>query len=420
MPREASERPRLLVLTSTYPRWSGDPEPGFVHELSRRLSGAFDVTVLGPHAAGAATEETFDEVHVLRYRYAPARLETLVNDGGIVTNLRRHAWKWLLVPGFVFMQAWCAWRLIRRWRPDVIHAHWLVPQGLVIAFLGLVDRCVPPLVVTSHGADLFALRSRALQAVKRFVVRQSAAVTVVSEAMRGEMDRIGADGGTIQVLPMGVDLADRFTPDPARARSADELLFVGRLVEKKGLRHLIEALPMVLAAHPQVFLSIAGFGPEEGERREQVARLGLQGHVRFLGAVAQSELPALYRRAAMLVAPFVAASDGDREGLGLVMVEALGCGCPVVTTALPSAREVFGSTHAGSCVEPGSPMALAEGIQRMLADPGLARAKATALRETLLPRFDWSAATEAYARVLRSVASAGNQGSNHAPRKAVP
>lgn len=399
-------KPPLLVLASTYPRWQGDPEPGFVHQLSTRLARNFEVTVLCPHAVGAAPQETMDGVRVLRYRYAPAHFETLVNDGGIVTNLKRQPWKWLLVPGFVLGLLWQTALVQHRLRPAAIHAHWLLPQGLVAALAGMARNT--PLLVTSHGADLFALRSPPLQALKRFVLRRAAAATVVSAAMREELQRLGIDADRITVQPMGVDLAHQFTPNPAQPRSNDELLFVGRLVEKKGLRHLIDALPQLLAAHPKVFLSIAGFGPEEGERRAQVARLGLQARVRFLGAVPQSELPALYRRAALLVAPFVAAVDGDREGLGLVMVEALGCGCPVLTTALPSAREVFGSTDAGDCVAPGSPAALAEGIQRMLDAPEQARARAAALRTTLLPRFDWDAVAAGYARVLRDIAGACN------------
>lgn len=399
-------KPPLLVLASTYPRWPGDPEPGFVHQLSARLARDFDVTVVCPHAPGAATRESMDGVRVLRYRYAPARLETLVNDGGIVTNLKRQPWKWLLVPGFVLGLCWQAWRAQRRLRPAAIHAHWLLPQGLAAALAGMARHT--PFLVTSHGADLFALRARPLQALKRFVLRRAAAATVVSEAMRDELDRIGVDASKVRVLSMGVDLTNRFTPDPAQARNDHELLFVGRLVEKKGLRHLIDALPTVLAAHPQAFLSIAGFGPEERERREQVARLGLQDRVRFLGAIEQTQLPALYRRAAVLVAPFVAAGDGDREGLGLVMVEALGCGCPIVTTALPSAREIFGDTYAADCVPPGSPAALAEAINQVLAAPGPARARAAALREALLPRFDWDAVAAAYAGALRGIVGARN------------
>ena len=92
------KRLRLLVLASTYPRWQNETEPGFVHELSRRLADQFDVRVVGTHAPGALRDETMDDVEVRRFRYAPVRLQTLVSDGGIVSNLKRQPWKWLLVP----------------------------------------------------------------------------------------------------------------------------------------------------------------------------------------------------------------------------------------------------------------------------------------------------------------------------------
>lgn len=220
-------RPRLLVLASTYPRWTGDPEPAFVHELTRRLTERFDVVVLCPHAQGAAREEFLDGVRVLRYRYAPNWLETLVNDGGIVTNLRRAPWKWMLVPGFLFAQSLAYWKQLLAAKPEVVHAHWLLPQGLLVAMTSLFSRRAPPFVVTSHGADLFALRAAPMPAFKRFVLRRASAVTVVSAAMKDEVARIGADPSRVSVQPMGVDLQHRFTPDPATERSRDEILFVG-------------------------------------------------------------------------------------------------------------------------------------------------------------------------------------------------
>ncbi|MGH8488247.1 MAG: glycosyltransferase [Gammaproteobacteria bacterium] len=394
-------RRRLLVLASTYPRWRDDPEPGFVHELAKRLAGTFEVTVLGPHAPGAAARESLDGVDVVRYRYAPRRLETLVNDGGIVTNLKRQPWKWLLVPGFLFGLLGRTWRLVRVWRPHVIHAHWLLPQGLVVAMLARIDPAVPPFLVTSHGADLFALRSKSLQALKRFVLRRAAAVTVVSSAMRDELRHMGGDAGKVDVQPMGVDLGERFTPDARVARSHDELLFVGRLVEKKGLRHLIDAMPTILKTHPSAFLTVAGFGPEEDERRAQAARLGLHDKVRFLGAVRQEELPTLYRRAAVFVAPFVEAASGDREGFGLVTVEATGCGCPVVVSDLPAVRDVFAEGGV-SLVRPGDPNALASAcIEVFQAESAQSRERLERCCNRLLARFDWNSRASAYASLLR-------------------
>lgn len=230
----SDKRKTLLVISSTYPRWTGDHEPGFVHELAKRLTSQFSVIALVPSSPGASFHEILDGVEVIRFRYAPRRFETLVNDGGIISNLRQHRWKMLLLPTFVLGQSWRLWRLSRSRKVDVLHAHWLLPQGLIAALLNKLSGTSPRYVVTSHGADLFALRGKVLNELKRFVVRTAAAVTVVSEAMRNELVHIGADVDRVRVSAMGVDLEGRFSPNESLERSHNEILFVGRLVEKKG------------------------------------------------------------------------------------------------------------------------------------------------------------------------------------------
>ncbi|HVL10820.1 MAG TPA: glycosyltransferase [Burkholderiaceae bacterium] len=385
--------PTLLVMTSTYPRWRGDPEPGFVHELSRRLTDRFQVVVLGPHAPGALPREVLDGVEVIRYRYAPEALETLVNDGGIVANLRGSPWKLLLVPGFLLSMAWSFFRLLRRRKIDVVHAHWLIPQGFIAAMLTLIGGRKPPFVVTSHGADLFAMRSWPLLSIKKFVARRASATTVVSEGMRDEVKALGLDVSGVAVEPMGVDLKERYRPDTSVSRSRSELLFVGRLVEKKGLRHLLDALPLIRSVRPDIQLTVAGFGPELDARRAQAKALGLMDIVAFVGAVSQDELPALYRRAALFVAPFVAAKSGDQDGLGLVLIEALGCGCPVVVSRLPATRALAASCAAVHEAEPGDALSLSESILRALEAEESPRLQDIA-------GFDWESRAAAYGTLL--------------------
>ena len=398
-PVTGDERPRLLVLASTYPRWSGDPEPGFVHELARRLIDRFHVIVLCPHAPGASMGEVLDGVEVVRYRYAPERWETLVNDGGIVTNLRNRRWKWLLVPSFVLAQTWRTWRLVGTRNVDVIHAHWLIPQGLIAAMLQRISGRKVPFVVTSHGADLFALKGRMLQWLKRFVIRNAHAATVVSEAMRNRILEIDGEAENLNVQPMGVDLHRRFVPDPGTKRMEDELLFVGRLVEKKGLRYLLDAMPEVIARRPGVRLRIAGFGPEEAALRQRAGALGLTEHIDFLGAVPQTDLPALYRHSSLFVAPFVQAESGDQEGLGLVLVEAAGCGCPIIAGDVPAVRDVLGHGSRNT-VYSQDKEALAAAIIDVLENPSEARSEAEILRGLLMERFDWCCVSSGYATLL--------------------
>lgn len=375
-----------------------------MHELSKRLTDRFRVTVLCPHAEGASTRERLDGVDVVRYRYAPQRLERLVNDGGIVTNLRLHRWMALLLPGFFLAQLVCLIRLQLRLRPAAIHAHWIIPQAFTTVLANLLTFRRTPILVTSHGADLFALNGSLMRRLKRWTLRRCAKATVVSQAMLAPIRSLGMPDTHVTVAPMGVDMS-RFTPASADVRSADELLFVGRLVEKKGLRYLIDALPAVLEKHPKVRLTVAGFGPELEQRQAQVTQLGLQDKVHFLGAVDQGSLPVHYQRAAMLVAPFVEAASGDREGLGLVSVEALACGCPVVTTRIEAVKEVFGGQwppYLAACADSQS---LAEQINQVLDTPGAVRAWSLQEAARMIERFDWTTVAQRYAQLISTLQS---------------
>jgi len=288
----------------------------------------------------------------------------------------------------------------------LVHAHWLLPQGAVAWLLWRLQR-VPCYVVTSHGGDLYGFHGRLAQSLKRRVAQDAAAMTVVSSVMLDEAKQIDLRPPRLEVIPMGADLQTRFVPDAAVPRSRHELLFVGRLVEKKGLSHLLDAMPRVLRSHPHARLTIAGFGPLRGELETQARRLGIDGQVFFSGAVPQAELPSLYRRAAMVVAPFVRAASGDQEGLPVVLMEAIGCGCPIVASDIPGVRDLTGKDSGEVLVPPGDVSALAAAITRTLDDPQRAAALASARRAACLERVDWSRVAADYARVLAD-AMAGN------------
>jgi glycosyltransferase involved in cell wall biosynthesis len=325
----------------------------------------------------------------------------LVNNGGIVTNLRRSVWKWLLVPGFVLGQYIAARKIRARWCVDVVHAHWLLPQGFLARQLKV------PYLVTSHGGDLFGLRGALPTALKRQVAASCSAMTVVSSAMRNEALRLNLKPPKMEVLPMGVDLRDRFVVDPQVTRDTDSILFVGRLVPKKGLKFLLDALPEIVRRRPAVILTIAGFGPEENALKKQADRLELGTHIRFLGAVSQAALPALYRRAGLFVAPFIRDETGNQEGLPVVMMEAIGCGCPVVVGDVAGVNDLLGDFAKDVCVKPDDASALAVAILDVLNHPEDAEVRATKIRAAVADKVDWHCIAERYGEILESCIADG-------------
>ncbi|GAA0916377.1 hypothetical protein GCM10009552_34730 [Rothia nasimurium] len=387
---DLAKRPRLLVLSTTYPRWRDDHEPGFVHELARRLTDRFDVVAIVPHAEGALRREVLDGVTVFRYRYALERWETLVQDGGITTHLRRSPWKWLLVPGFFAMQWFSARSALVA--GTVVHAHWIVLPGIVARLLR------KRYLVTSHGADLFALRGKLAVRLKRWVMQRADATTVVSRAMLPMATELSA-GKLPVVAPMGVDLSVRFTPDPAILRETDRIVFVGRLVEKKGLDVLLRAMPAVLAERPHAHLCIVGHGPLLETLTGLVRHLDIGHAVTFVGPVPSMALPEHYQRASLFVAPFRPASSGDQEGLGLVLVEALGCGCPVVTTDVDAVSDVLEGMSGVVQVPSGDERALSSAIIASLQDQTVVEAVAST-RSILVDRFDWNHVARRYGDIL--------------------
>ena len=334
-----ANKKNLLVLASTYPRWLSDHEPGFVHELAKRLTNKFNVIVICPHADGAKKEEILEGVTVYRYRYAPKGFESLVNDGGIVSNLKNSPWKLLLLPFFFVAQLLLIRKVIKNEAIDVVHAHWLIPQGLALSLLSKVTK-VPPFLVTSHGADLFALQGKLFNSLKLFVAKKASKLSVVSKVMATELIKMGVNEDKITIMPMGVNMA-HFCLNSDVTRSKYEILFVGRLVEKKGLCYLLSALPEILKYQPNVYLTIIGFGPEEHALKAQAKRLDIGDKVHFIGPVTQDKLSKHYQSAAVFVAPFIEAKSGDQEGLGLVLVEAISCGCPIVVSDIPACRDVI-------------------------------------------------------------------------------
>jgi len=390
------ERPAVLVLTSTFPRWANDTEPPFVFELCRRLTPHFEVHVSAPHAPGAHPSETLNGVHVHRFRYFPDCGERLAYEGGILPKLRKKPLLLACLPFFLAAQLRSAVLLCRRHRIKVIHAHWILPQGAIALITRRLSKGGARVLCTLHGADLYGLRGGLFNRLRRAIVNGAERLTVVSRAMQRDL---AGEPGKVAVVPMGVDLQGRFTPGP-EPRRRQSLLFVGRMVEKKGLRYLLEAMPSIIRRCPDASLRIAGSGPLQSVFERMSRDMGLQDRVQFMGPVANTELPRLYRGAEVVVFPSVISAGGDREGFGLVLVEAMGCGCAVAASDLPAVRDILRPWETGAVFPPADAGQLAVVVARLLLDPALRETLARNGRAFVREHFDWDLIAHRYKGLL--------------------
>jgi glycosyltransferase involved in cell wall biosynthesis len=392
-------RPSLLVLTSTFPKSVSDSTPPFVFQLCSHLLPHFDVTVLTPAVRKAPEAETLQEVKVRRFHYFwPRSLERLA-DGAILENLSRSPWLYLQAPFLVLFELIAALRLARTTRPGVIHAHWFVPQGIVAVLVGRILRI--PVVITAHGGDVYGLRGRLLDALRRALASRCEAVTVVSRDMATKLpEATSRRGEPPRVMPMGVD-TQRFSAKRERVENSDQtLLFVGRLAKKKGVEYLIHAFPDILARHPDARLVVVGDGPCRGELETLSSQLGLADRIRFAGAQPPAELPRFYAGSRVFVGPSVVARGGDTESFGLVFVEAMAADCPVVGTSVGGIPDVVIHGRTGLLVEPKSPGALAAAINGLLDSPAEAGKMGALARRWVRRKFDWRQVAQRYANLL--------------------
>ena len=274
---------------------------------------------------------------------------------------------------------------------DVIDAYYLYPDGVAAAILGRLLGV--PVVLTAFGSDVSLIprdvgpRLQIMQAMK-----YARGLTAVCDALRREMEKLGATPGKIEVVEHGVDL-DLFAPpvDRAALRKAlgmatRTLLSVGWLIERKGHGIAISALRFM----PDARLLIAGVGPLEGALRAQARSEGVADRVEFLGEVTQPRLAALMGATDALVL------CSDREGIANVLLEAMACGTPVIATAIWGTPEVVDDRVTGVLLDERTPKALAEGAARLFARP-VDRAAIRAHAE----QFSWHRTGQTHAAVLR-------------------
>jgi len=383
--------PDLLIVTTTFPRWRDDAGAApFVFHLARALTADFNVTVLAPHAPGAAAREDLDGVRVRRFRYAPGGMERLTDGAGIMNNLRR-GWAARLAAPLLFVgEAAALWSALRE--PfAAVNCHWLVPSGI----LGALFAGRRPLVVTCHAADYDLLaRLPGGGAVIRFIARRATIVAVSPRLADGIA--AAAPGARVVTLPMGVDAARfRFREEARRewrerlgVRDEKLILFAGKLSPKKGLPYLLEAA----ASMPErPMIVVAGDGDERAAL-ERLASEMLPGRARFLGAAPNAELARLYSAADAVALPSVRDERGETEGMPVVALEALAAGRPVVATTLCSLpRELLG--RGATEVPPGAASALASALSAALAGPPAA---ADAVAD-----YDWPRVAARYAELLK-------------------
>jgi len=383
----------VLFLTHSFPRREGDAAGSFILRLAVALrEEGINVNVVAPAAPGLPATDEIEGVHVDRFRYAPRRYERLAYTGNMAGDVAS-SWtaKFALV-GFLGADFLHAVRARRNFEPQVIHAHWWFPNGVVGGWLSSLAHL--PLVTTLHGTDVRLARTVGVaRPLFSHVLRHSSAVTTVSSWLKSESETLVPDvHPTVAPMPVATELFA-----PGGSREGRRLLFVGRFNEQKGLEHLLRALA---AMKVPATLDVIGDGPNRQALEQLSQQLGIGSRIRWHGQMKQSDLARIYQAAAAVVVPSV------DEGLGLVAVEALLCETPVVAFDSGGLRDVIQHDRTGILVKPGDWAALAAALDDLLTRDGAGRDLGRAGRLYALSAFAPESAARRYAEIYRQVVGA--------------
>lgn len=388
---------RILHVVTAFPREPGDViVPWLVELIARQRAAGHEAEVFtSAYRGGGNAEHRGIPVH--RFRYAPAAWEDLTHEEAAPDRMRRSVRYKLLPLAYVIAGAFGIWRLARRNRYDVVHVHWPLPHALFGAVARAGGRGRTRLVTHWYGVELRWVQStlRWLRWFVRWALRTSDAVVAISSYTAREIERLGVRSVAVRVIPYTSSLAATagVSPTPAPAASSTgpfRILFVGRLVERKGVMHLVEAvqrLPAGLDAH----LEIVGEGPERPRLEAQIARAGLAERVALRGRVSDSALQAAYRSADVAVLPSIVDARSDTEGLGVVLLEAMSYGVPVIASELGGITDIVENGASGLLVSPADPGALAEALRRLAEDRALAARLGAAGQRRAATAFGWPA-----------------------------
>jgi len=380
---------RVLFVTHAYPRYASDAAGSFLHRLAIALDASgCEVRVLAPSAPGLAPTETIDGIGIQRYRYAPRGMESLAYTGTMAEQVLGTMRGKGALAGMMTAGTMAVRKTAEHFAPDVIHAHWWFPSGL----LALGADSEIPLVTTMHGSDVrLARRVKLVHPLFRRVMARSQVVTAVSSWLAGEA-RAMAPEANVRVAPMPADTV-LFTAQHA-PRVPGRFLFVGRLNAQKGLGDLLEALAWCPA---QLTLDVVGAGEDEDALRAQSQRLGLGDRVHWHGAVERTALPTLYRRAQATVIP------SRNEGLGLVAVESQLCRTPVIAYRSGGLPDVVHPDWGGLLVPAGDTRALAAAMQRVVSHSDEVESYGASARSWMLDRFAPSVVAAGYRAIYHGL-----------------
>ena len=392
---------KVLVIGSVYPRFHEDAEvPWLRTSIAHLKKAGLDIQVLAPSYKGLKSHE-IDGVKVNRFRYAPAKWEFLTHEEGAPSKMANKPWLQLLAIPYIISGFFKCIKICRKFKPDVIHAHWPFPHAYIA--LGAAKLFRIPLVLNFHGAELLLIRKKKwVRPLLKFAISQAQAVFANSSFTASKIKALR--NVDVEWSPYGTTLeTGTGNAEPHPVQGKFKILFVGRHIERKGIRYLIEAAKYL--PRDQFEIRIVGIGDltEELKKLASESATPNSAEIIFTGKLSPEALANEYKTANVFTLPAIVDSKGDTEGLGVVLIEAMELGLPIVASNVGGIPDVVIDGVSGILVPEKDPEALANAYKRLASNPELISQLLAGAQKRIAECFTWDGIIERQIAVYNKV-----------------
>lgn len=406
---------RVLMVATSYPKYTGDTTAPFIAEIAAGVvAHGHSVRVLLPAHREFQHDEVERGVELRTFAYAPhpslavwGYAESLKADVGLKQSA-------LMAAPFAIPATMMALHHhIREFKPDVIHAHWVLPNGLPAWVMSLVSGI--PLVVSMHGSDVaMAERNLVFRQITQRIFAHSRMNTACSGDLHQRALQLGATSEVTHVLPYGVAV-DAFDPTSGNrawiaerfgiSTDAPLLVAVGRFVYKKGFHTLIESLVEIRKSHPHARLLLAGYGDLHDSYRQRAFDLGVLDMIVMPGQLLRDDVAKAIASADVYCVPSVHDESGNVDGLPNALLEGMAAGRAVVASAVAGIPDVIHDGVHGVLTPEGDVSALASAILQVLNNPEYAQTLGQHARKRIVDELTWTQTTAQLVSYLQEVVS---------------
>ena len=340
-----------------------------------------------------------DGVHIKKFNYFyPKRYQKLCGRSGMIDNVKEGFFVKIQFLSFIFFNVLNSWKLRDM---DMIHVQWPIPNGLGALFIKIFNNT--HYINTIHGEEVYLSKRYHTTFVLKILVRNSfKTINNSSETLKVSLKN-GLKKDKLEIIPFGVD-TNIFKPYKVlKNEQIIQILSIGYLIERKGFEYLIKSIKEVLKIHHNINLKIVGTGPLENQIKNQIKELELEGNIEILGNVSDEKLLDLYNSSDIFVLPSIVDSQGNTEGLGVVLLEAMACKLPVIASNIGGIPDIVHDRINGLLVPQKNIFELSNALNELIKNEELRKSLALNGYEMVKGHFSWEQIAKDYLKIYKEI-----------------